>query len=394
MKSRLTLIVLLCFMGFLKANVARADQPTDSLQQELWQQPDFVRAYYVVVEPGGALYSVFGHACLHMVCPAYGLDYFFSYESEDAVNKIWSFLAGNLRMGMRALAADEYLSGFAEEGRGVKEYELNLPIAVKRELWRVLDDKTAEGMELPYDFETRGCAYTCVKTLEEALGEMQIEYADWSPRFNRTRREICNDFGKYDYPWNMLFVMSLVGADDDNINSPTEKLIIPTELAEVWQLAKVNGEFLLSREAHHLLPSSRQHKAPWFTPIIGALILLALAFGAWFVENPYLDWLVLAIVTLIGAVTTYLVVFSSLPCTEWNWLIVPFNILPVIGWKWRRYWSAFYAIVIVCWVVGMLVTVHIIADKSMIVTALAFALILLNKRNTNVKFIIPCRERV
>ena len=56
-----------------------ANQEIDSVrQQELWQQQDFVRAYYVVAEPGGALYSVFGHACLHMVCPAYGLDYFFS----------------------------------------------------------------------------------------------------------------------------------------------------------------------------------------------------------------------------------------------------------------------------------------------------------------------------
>lgn len=374
---------------------AQEKQEIDSLtQQMLWRQPDFVRAYYVVAEPGGALYSVFGHACLHMVCPAYGLDYFFSYESEDAARKILTFLAGNLRMGMRAMKADEYLSGFAEEGRGVKEYEFNLPIDVKRELWRVLDEKTVEGMDLPYDFETRGCAYTCVKMLEETLGDTQIEYGDWSPRFNRTRREICNDFGKHDFPWNMMFVMALVGAGDDNIKSPTEKLIIPTELAEVWQRAKVNGEYLLALDAHELLPSKHQPNTPWFTPTIAALILLALAIFAWFVDWSYFDWVVLAVVTLLGGVMTYLVVFSSLPCTDWNWLIIPFNILPIIGWKWRRYWSVFYAVVLIVWIVCMLVSVHIIADKSMIITALAFVLILLNKRNTNIVIKFPRRGNI
>ena len=119
MKSRLTLIVLLCFIGLINANVVRADQPTDSLQQELWQQPDFVRAYYVVAEPGGALYSIFGHACLHLVCPAYDLDYFFSYESEEASKKVLTFLSGNLQMGMAAVDPEAYLSGFEKDGRGV-----------------------------------------------------------------------------------------------------------------------------------------------------------------------------------------------------------------------------------------------------------------------------------
>ncbi len=381
MKSRLTLIVLLCFMGFLKANVAHADQPTDSLQQELWQQPDFVRAYYVVAEPGGALYSIFGHACLHLVCPAYDLDYFFSYESEEASKKVLTFLSGNLQMGMAAVDPETYLSGFEKDGRGVVEYELNLPIDKKRELWRVLDEKLAEGMNLPYDFEARGCAYSCSVLLNEALGDTKIEYASWSPRFERTRREMCNDFGKYNYPWNMMFIMSLVGTEVDKPLTPEQKLIIPTELAEVWQLAKVDGEYLLSRDAHVLLPSTCKHSASWFTPMVAALLLLALALLSWFVKVPYIDWLILAVVTLIGAAMTYLVVFSTLPCTEWNWLLIPFNILPAIGWKWRKYWSLSYAVVIVIWCMCMLASTHVLVDKSMVITALAFVLILTNKRN-------------
>lgn len=381
MKSRLTLIVLLCFMGFLKANVARAAQPTDSLQQELWQQPDFVRAYYVVAEPGGALYSVYGHACIHMICPAYGLDYFFTYESENASRKILSFLAGNLHMGMQTLEAEEYLHSFAEDGRGVKEYEFNLPIEAKRKLWQVLDEKAAEGMNLPYDYEARGCAFACVDILEQVLGTENVEYSEWSPRFNRTRREICNDFAKREYPWNSVVINAVVGADVTEHLSPREKLIIPTEVAEVLQNAKYNGEYILNRDAHVLLESRSVRNTPWFTPMAVAILLLLMAVGNMYINVPYIDWLVLAVVTLIGVLVTYLVLLSSLPCTSWNWLIIPFNILPAICWKWRKFWALPYAVVIGAWGIYSLVSPHQLADSSMIVTAIAFILILTNKRN-------------
>lgn len=381
MKSRLTLIVLLCFMGFLKANVARADQPIDSIQLELWQQPDFVRAYYVVAEPGGALYSVYGHACIHMICPAYGLDYFFTYESENASRKILSFLAGNLHMGMQTLEAEEYLHSFAEDGREVKEYEFNLPIEAKRKLWQVLDEKAAEGMNLPYDYEARGCAFACVDILEQALGTENVEYSEWSPRFDRTRREICNDFAKREYPWNSVVINAVVGADVTEHLSPREKLIIPTEVAEVLQNAKYNGEYILNRDAHVLLESRSVRNTPWFTPMAVAILLLLLAVGNMYINVPYIDWLILAVVTLIGVLVTYLVLLSSLPCTSWNWLIIPFNILPAICWKWRKFWALPYAVVIGAWGIYSLVSPHQLADSSMIVTAIAFILILINKRN-------------
>lgn len=371
-----------------------ANQEIDSVrQQELWQQQDFVRAYYVVAEPGGALYSVFGHACLHMVCPAYGLDYFFSYESEDAADKFLSFLAGNLRMGMRALTADDYLDDFSADGRGVKEYEFNLPVAVKRELWRVLDEKTAEGMELPYDYEARGCAYACVQILEEVLGKEKIEYAEWSPRFNRTRREICNDFSKRAFPWNTVVINAVVGADVTENLSPREKLIIPTEVAEVLQYAKYDGEYLLSRDAHELLPSHFVEKTYWFTPMLVALVLLLLAFISLYIAKPYIDYLILSVVTIIGIMVTYLVVVSTLPCSAFNWLIIPFNILPAICWKWRRYWALPYAVVIGLWLIYSLISPHQLAESSMIVLAIAFMIILIKNWKNNIK-IFPRRGKV
>lgn len=384
--SRITLVLLLMFGCSI--SLQAQEQEIDSIQRaELWKDPNFVRAYYVVVEPGGALYSVFGHACLHMVCPAYGYDYFYSYESEDAASRLLTFFAGNLKMGMVAMTAEEYLSGYEKEGRGAREYELNLPIDEKRELWRVLDEKVVEGMYLPYDFEVRGCAQACVTILEETLGKTQIEYGAWSPRFDRTRREIANDFAHLHYPWDFLLITSVVGAEYDQVDTITEKLLIPSEVAEVWQNAKYNGEYLLSHDSHELLPSIRKQQTPWLTPMMVALLILVMAIIAFFIRKPYIDWLVLTIVTLIGTMVSYLVFFSTLPCTNWSWLIVPFNLLPALGWKWRRFWALSYSIMIGIWVMGMLISPHQLVDYSMIVLAIAFMLILMNKRNNKLSLI-------
>lgn len=353
------------------------DTITAKQQQELWKQPDFVKAYLVVAEPGGALYSIFGHACLHLVCEAYDLDYFFTYESEDAGKKVWQFIQGKLKMGMAALTPEEYLSDYKAEGRGVVEYELNLPVDIKRELWRVLDQHVMDGMYLPYDFEARGCAYACTKMLDEALGDTKIEFGHWEEKFGQTRRELAYNFAKDNFPWNLMFIMVMVGTEIDKKLPAAEKLIVPTDLAEVWQKAKVNGEPLLSMEAIELTPSVMRPTKPWVTPNMVALALLVLVVVGWLIKRSYMDWLILGIVTWIGLLLTYLVVFSTLPCTSWNWLIIPFNLLPVIAWKWRKYWALPYAGLLVVWLIVMAVSAHRLIDPSMFILTTAWIVVLI-----------------
>lgn len=358
---------------------------TEAQRDSLWQQPDFVRAYLAVAEPGGALYSIFGHACLHLVCPAYGLDYYFTYESENASKRVLKFLSGNLKMGMMNLTPDEYLSDYKTEGRGVVEYELNLPIDIKRNLWRVLDEHIAAGMYLPYDFEARGCAYACTKMLKEAMGNTKIEYAPWPEKYYRTRREMCNDCAKNSYPWNMMFIMALVGSEVDKELLPQNKLIIPAELVEAWQAAKVNGEQMLSNEPHVLVTSTHPHQAPWCRPWMVATLLLILAIANLWIRTKYIDWLILGLVTMIGIVITYLVAFSTLPCTEWNWLIIPFNILPAIAWRWRRYWAWPYAGVVLVWMIRMIVPQHQLADTALLILAGAWMVTLIGQRDLKIE---------
>ena len=157
---------------------------------------DFVIASLLVADPGRVMYSVLGHSCLRLQCPAFGMDYCFSYESEAVKNRVLDFLAGKLKMGLFAIPVEDYCAIYREEGRGVYEYRLNLPIEVKRELWRVLDEHVAEGIYLPYDYYHRGCALTAKKFVEEALGDNKIVYDKSLYENSYSIKEIWNQYTK------------------------------------------------------------------------------------------------------------------------------------------------------------------------------------------------------
>ena len=344
---------------------------------------DFVTASLLVADPGTVMYSVLGHACIRLQCPTFGMDYCFSYESEDASQKVLSFLAGRLTMGLFAIPVEEYCAQYKEEGRGVYEYTLNLPIEVKCELWRILDEKIAEGNSLPYDYYHRGCAITIVDFVKEALGDLEIVYDKslYEQTFNA--REIWID-GTQKALWVRFVALFIAGGETSVPLSGEKQLIIPTDLVHAWQKATVNGEPLLASEPIVLVEGKPQVNDGWFTPMVLAIILFVLSIVNLWVKYPYFDWLILGVQTLVGCCMTYLIFFSDLCCTEWNWLIIPFNPLPAICWKWRKYWALPYAGILVVWCVTMTaVTIlgHVLVDWSHIVMVVVLITLLLKQSN-------------
>ena len=353
---------------------------------------DFVIASLLVADPGTVMYTVLGHACIRLQCPAFGMDYCFSYESEGVKNRVMDFLAGKLMMGLFAIPVEDYCSWYREDGRGVYEYTLNLPIEVKRELWRVLDEHLAEGIRLPYDYYHRGCAITAKEFVKEALGEIVIVYDRSLYENGQSVKEIWNKHTK-----NALWVRFLcyfIGAGKE-IEKPLvgdKQLIIPIDLVHAWQQAKVNGEPLLASEPNILVEGKPQIADGWFTPMVLAIILLILSIANLLWKRPYFDWLMLAAQTVVGCGMTYLICFSNLCCTSWNWLLIPFNPLPAICWYWRKYWVLPYAGVLVVWCIAMAaITIwgHVLVDWSHILLVMTFMVILfkqskiflLNKNN-------------
>ena len=352
---------------------------------------DFVTASLLVADPGTVMYSVLGHACIRLQCPAFGMDYCFSYESESVKNRVLDFLAGKLMMGLFAIPVEDYCAQYREEGRGVYEYILNLPIEVKRELWRILDEHLAEGIRLPYDYYHRGCAITAMEFVKEALGETVIVYEQSLYDQPHTAREMYFAYTKPSM-WMRFISVFIAGSETDILHHNDRQLIVPMSLVHAWQQAKVDGKPLLASEPNILVEGEPKVADGWFTPMVLAIILLILSIANLFWKRPYFDWLMLAAQTLIGCGMTYLICFSDLCCTDWNWLIIPFNPLPLIFWHWRKYWALPYAGILVVWCVTMTaVTIfgHVLVDWSHILMVLSCAIVLLKQskvfsHNTNV----------
>lgn len=342
---------------------------------------DFVIASLLVADPGTVMYSVLGHACLRLQCPAFGMDYCFSYESEGVQNRVLAFLAGKLMMGLFAIPVEDYCAQYREEGRGVYEYTLNLPIDVKRELWRVLDEHLMEGQRLPYDYYHRGCATTAMEFVKEALGETVIVYDRSLYEHPHTAREMYFEYTKPSM-WMRFISVFIAGNETDIVHTNDRQLIVPMSLVRAWQQAKVNGEPLLASEPNILVEGEPKVADGWFTPMVLAILLLVLAIANLFWRPPYFDWLMLAAQTLVGCFMTYLICLSDLCCTEWNWLLIPFNPLPAIFWYWRKHWALPYAGILAVWCLAMAAMTlweHVLVDWSHIVMVVAWIIIVIKQ---------------
>ncbi len=342
-------------------------------QEQKVYDDDFVIASIVLADPGDLLYSTVGHVGIHMECPQHNLNYVFSYESEDASHKVLAFLAGRLKMGMFAIPFDEYLDLYKLEGRGVRQYTLNLPIEVKRNLWRVLDNHLLEGANLPYDYIKRGCAFSTLSLLKEALDTIPIQYEEWPELFSHlTRRELVQ-VRMDNHLWTRCFLHLVGNGILDRDCSKEEMVIIPSDLVYVLQHATIHGEILLSTNPKVLLPNNNVTYNYWLTPSLIAAIVLILTVICSLFKFGFMDYFLLTIQTILGIITVYLIFFSNLVCTEWSWLIIPFNPLPLLLWKLRRRWCLPYAMIITLWALFMLLWPHTLTDNTYII--LAFALV-------------------
>lgn len=360
----------------LGAEIAQSHLGGDGVDRT---DPNFVTASLLVMSPGDELYSCAGHSCIRLECPTFNLDYCCSYESESVKDKIFTFFMGKLKMGMFAIPTADYLKLGRESGRGVMQYRLNLPPDVKQRLWKILDERAAQGANLPYDYVKRGCGRSVRVVLQEALHPLQMEMPSMPDMYSKTRRELW-DAAVSHHPWNRFFLHSFCGTEHDWNVSDIEKVVVPNDLLQFLKLAKVNGKPIIDSDGVELLPVNPKaggaHSCATgiFTPFFVTCVIAALAATNWFVKVNWLDWLFLAFQSLAGAFFTYLVVFSNLPATDWNWLIVPFNLLPLVFWKWRKKWALWFASVLVLWEVGMIAYPHRLTDPTYLVLVAAYVL--------------------
>lgn len=368
---RSLLLPLVCLLLALPLRAAEVDSTR------------FVRTSLVVAEPGTAIYSVFGHAALHMECPSVGLDYAFTFETEPNVLK---FFLGQAKACFVAVPTKEYLSIYVKEGRGAKAYEVNLTPAEKRELWRVLDEDMVQGPHRQFNFVQHNCLSMSMTMIESVMMNEQFKFGfqDYYNQF--TNAEGIRYYARR-VPWAQFIFMTFIGSEADG-HWAFEQRLAPEYLPRVLMASRiVNTETGKSRPAligkpKTILLNTVVLKPTPLTPtlLFGILLVLLLALSVaerLMKDNAGLaktmrvvDITLFTLQTLAGFILLYVTLVTNLFGLHWNWYLIPFNPLPFVAWLiWRKrpkmFWKKVYGFYTLILVLFLIVTPWITSQMDL-----------------------------
>lgn len=362
-------LFVLCLLMFA-TNVSAQTEP-DRMAD------DFVLTSLCIADPTDWREDVLGttgHAFLRLQCPFYGLDYCFSYEGENVNDNLLRYVSGDTKMGMFAIPTAEYLKDYERWNRSVHEYRLNLPADAEVRLWEIMDNHLTQGIVLRQDLNKYGCAITVVRYVKKALGKTRIVYAKDEELSSMTRREIGYR-SLHRYPWLRLSSMLMTDNRYDEQCPLDEKLVVPADLAEVWQHAKVADKPMATYIGDLVEGAALPDKDPWFTPMLLSVLILLITLAFALTRYTYWDWLMLSLQAVFGIMLIATWVMMKEFGSSALLLLVLFNPLPLICIRWRRVWSMPYAIVLLVWAVVLALWPHMLVDPSLIVLCLSFVVI-------------------
>lgn len=243
--------------------------------------PDFVQVSLCIADPTTPAQDhsgIAGHAFLRLQCPIFGLDYCFSYESEIIKGQLWKLITNQLKMGMRAIPTEMYISDYREWHRMVHEYHINMPPMAEQRLWGIMDDHMMTEREVHRDVIAFGCANTIVRYVEEALFPDTISYI-WPEKFYVQSMEEIVEGQLSNYPWELFLLNLFDGNGLKDLKTPKQKLVYPMDLIDVWSKSMINGEPMLEYVGDLVEAEPVVVQRPWFTPQVCGITLLLICAG-------------------------------------------------------------------------------------------------------------------
>lgn len=339
-----------------------------------------VRASIVVASPGKELYTSTGHCGLRLACEERRLDYIFTTKAEDIGHNPLNFLLGRCKMGVACTTTDEFIRRCSEDDSRLMDYELFLPDSIKPALWDYMCKQLVEP-SMPYDYVNSGSPQMVTRWITSFIPDdsLFIDNHLFALRDLSRKDVILRDIPPRS--WVVTAVHVLAGGQAYRIHvDPTKKILSPTQLIYTLQHSEAYGQHLLSKKPTVLLnlqPYESEGEYDSLMLYIAILTLLLTFMSRSMNRNlRYIAWIPLGLLDII--VTVLLI--SPLPSTEWNWLIIPFNILPLLLWRWRRAWAIPYGVCCIVWAVVAYLWPHPMSDATLSIMALAAALAAFNER--------------
>lgn len=393
MKKSLLTTILMIFCAQIWAQGNNAVVNADSINKAA-EDPNFITVSLMKATPGEEIYSLIGHSFLRLQSPSNNLDIAYSFSMDIRPSDIISFVRGKAMSGYVYETTQKVIDDYMKEGRGVSEVKLNLTPKEKQELWRYLDTQLQKGPCYHYDYLHTQCASMTINAIENILDGETIVYG-------KLPEEVEKPYGSYriilhdlcqNCPWEYLFWNLTLGSHGDHSDDFNGRLS-PVILFDAWQKASIKGKDGKLRpmtigQPKTLATPTRDYTpfpiTPWMA--FGALALIAAisVFTDLKKKTPRLgstmDIILLTGHTIISLWITYLVLFSDLVATDWNWMIIAFNPLPVVLWlaarkkSWIKWCYVAYAIIPLIYIVLTPVLPQMKCSPSLCLVMAAFSM--------------------
>lgn len=344
----------------------RASAQNTTSYQLLPDSSNFVTASLIVVSPGDNIYSNLGHCAIHLKCPVHNLDFYYSFGTFAATRAdIFSFFAGNLKAQYLAIDAKKFMAEYVNEGREVKEVELNLTLHEQQRLWQLLDEELANTDKYKFNYLKTNCTSMSLKAIEWSLIDEQLEFGQLPEPLTWINGDCANHHTR-NLPWLTFIDNTLMGIAAYDYYD-TEERLCPEIIISVLENARIvpndgsKSRPVFKGKPVTILPLKKHITRSPITPkvVFGSLLALVVIITLlewllkWRKVAMITDCTLLVAQTIIGCLLLYMSTVTCLFGLHWNWYLIVYNPIPLILWVVLRKKPWFYKVYDIYFVILM-----------------------------------------
>lgn len=286
-----------------------------------------IDVYLMIVGPGPAIYSWWGHIGLVLVNQASGAEYLYDYGNFDfaAENFYRNFALGRLWFSMYRFPFAAYVEHTKSQDRSLRIHQLDLNPAQKLELLEFLETNfLPENRPYLYHHYNDNCS-TRIRDILDRLTDHKIS-ASVAEASEATLRQLSRRYADHSAGGYWLINFLLAGSNDRPIGG-WEELFIPDFMEKAVQTAglTLNSLTLISSDTYPL--PGEPDIARYHGKIYGLLLLILLPALLFFILKrqrlfQFYRALVLLAAGIPGSVLFFMMFFSDHDVTYGNWNIL------------------------------------------------------------------------
>lgn len=311
-----------------------------SLTQSVRGQEDSIKVSLMTCAPGTEIYALFGHTALRYEDTARGEDWVFNYGmfSFNTPHFIYRFVKGETDYELGVTPYSYFEGSYAMRGSSVYQQTLNLTMAEKQKLRRLLEENyQPENRVYRYNFFYDNCTTRARDIIEECI-EGKVVYPDGKEGLSF--RDIVHQYTK-GHEWDELGIDMCLGSEADEPVDAHKQMFAPFYMLEAAGKAtivagdSVRPFVLQEKKVVDVEPEGGEGGFP-LSPLVCVFVLMgAVCLVGWIqlkVKKVIWIWdlFLFGVQGLAGCVIAFLVCFSTHPTVGSNWLILLLNPIPLI----------------------------------------------------------------